>query len=180
MALRARRSRLIFAQKLRPTMKQFLNLYLFLTLSSAVPYSFASSVPSVETLPVVDHGVRFSLSLDSVTDQAREHCIQGEPESAAGSLGKGLGSRPQHCKCSYRITLPSGLVALLLFQRSTAIASIATLGCASAQRLWSPPLLHRYNVKPRLKPSLPLLQLKQCRISADWTVHVVISLWCAR
>jgi hypothetical protein len=45
-------------------MKQFLNLYLFLTLSSAVPYSFASDVPSVETPPVVDHGVGFSLSLD--------------------------------------------------------------------------------------------------------------------
>jgi hypothetical protein len=90
----------------------------------------------------------------SVTDQARKHCIQGKPESAAGSLGKGLGSRPQHCKCSYRIALPSGLVALLLFQRSTAIASIVTLGCASAQRPWSPPLQHGYNVKPRLKRPL--------------------------
>ena len=45
-------------------MKQFINLYLFLTLSSAVPYSFATDVSSVDTLPVVDHGVGFSLSLD--------------------------------------------------------------------------------------------------------------------
>jgi hypothetical protein len=47
-------------------MKQSLNLYLFLflMLSLAVSYSFAPNVSLVETLPVVDHGVGFSLSLD--------------------------------------------------------------------------------------------------------------------